>query len=388
MVTRDVSIIDSTLVQTAAELDLLLAVTPTNSAAALDAFKDSNFKDEPVFEYRASAIDRSSTIEALNELPIDDIEDPTVASLLAGKRAELISQIQLVDSIDTPHFRELSIELYGDVDDELYKAAEALISELPRTRGTRSPVSPTEMAQRAEAEFARYRAHDPGLASRVEVRDDLVDLMVSRGNLFIGSASMFRSERVEALIQHEVGTHVVTYHNGSQQPLLILCAGLAGYEETQEGLALLAEYIVGGLDPMRMRVLAARVIAVKRLLDGATFSDIFCELRDRLGFSEFSAWGITARVSRSGGLTKDAMYLRGLTDLVRYLRDGGSLPPLLVGKIALGHVPHVQELLERGVLVPPALTPSWLDHPEFSQRLERVRRLEGLIGLLASEVTR
>ena len=46
------------------------------------------------------------------------------------------------------------------------------------------------------------------------------------------------------------------------------------------------------------------------------------------------------RVYRGGGLTKDAIYLRGLRDLLAYLSAGHDLEPLYVGKIALEHVPH------------------------------------------------
>ncbi|NIQ16470.1 MAG: DUF1704 domain-containing protein, partial [Candidatus Dadabacteria bacterium] len=68
--------------------------------------------------------------------------------------------------------------------------------------------------------------------------------------------------RVEALLQHEIGTHALTYFNGLSQPFKQLCIGLSGYEELQEGLAVLAEYLVGGLSKPRLRLLAGRVVAV------------------------------------------------------------------------------------------------------------------------------
>ena len=81
------------------------------------------------------------------------------------------------------------------------------------------------------------------------------------------------------MLHHEVGTHVVTYQNGARQPLKLLTIGLPGYDETQEGLAVLAEYLTGGLDPRRLRVLAARVVAIAEMLDGAAFLEIFDSLR-------------------------------------------------------------------------------------------------------------
>ena len=64
------------------------------------------------------------------------------------------------------------------------------------------------------------------------------------------------------------------------------------------------------------------------------------------------------RVYRGGGLTKDAVYLRGLIQLHEYLRTGGELESLLVGKISAENIPIIQELLWREVLhAPPAAAP-------------------------------
>ena len=87
-------------------------------------------------------------------------------------------------------------------------------------------------------------------------------VMVSNGDLLVAPTARVSAARAEALLHHEVGTHVVTFVNGSHQPLRILASGLAGHEETQEGLAVLAEYLVGGLTAGRLRQLAARVVAV------------------------------------------------------------------------------------------------------------------------------
>ena len=66
--------------------------------------------------------------------------------------------------------------------------------------------------------------------------------MVSNGDvLLIGPEPGCRPARAEALLHHEVGTHVVTHVNGAHQPLQVLAVGLAGHDETQEGLAVLAE---------------------------------------------------------------------------------------------------------------------------------------------------
>jgi uncharacterized protein (TIGR02421 family) len=197
--------------------------------------------------------------------------------------------------------------------------------------------------------------------------------MVSRGHLLIPAGARIPSARVDALLQHEVGTHIVTYYNGGAQPLLQLRNGLPGYEELQEGLAVLAEYLVGGLSKARLRILAARVLAVRRMIDGASFVDVFRELDRDYDFAQRSAYTIAMRVFRGGGQAKDAVYLRGLASLLGYLGRGGSLDTLLVGKIGLQHLEVVNELQWRGVLVPPPFRPRYLELPEANARLDRLR---------------
>ena len=207
----------------------------------------------------------------------------------------------------------------------------------------------------------------------MQLRDDTVGLMVSRGNLLIGSEIKIHPSRVDALLQHEVGTHIVTYFNGKAQPFQQLYSGLSGYEELQEGLAVLAEFLVGGLSRPRMRLLAGRVIAANYLISGASFLDTFRELNNGFGFDQRTAFTITIRIYRGGGLVKDAIYLRGLVELLKYLKAGGELEPLFVGKIATDHVSVIQELQYRHVLKPAPLRPRYLDDPGAAEKLLKLK---------------
>lgn len=363
------------------EVELLLNLTPTNAATAWDEFRLGGYQAVPRFDYRPLSFDVDVMRKRLEEVDIEDVDEPLVAGLLEGKRREIGGHLTLLQTRDTPAFLETSLELYGGVSDELLDRAVGLLSALapPAAGGPR--VTPHEMRAAAVAEIARYRELDPTFECAVEIRDDVVDLMVSKGRLLIGAMSAVRRERVEPLVHHELGTHVVTYFNATKQPLELLRVGLEGYEETQEGIAVLGEYAVAGLDAERMRLLAARVVAVYRLIGGVAFAEIFDELRTRHGFTEHTAWSVTARVARSGGLTKDAIYLRGLTNVLHHLQRGDDWAPLLVGKIALAHVPLVEQLLERGVLRAPALRPRWLD--VGAERLSAIGDDTTLLDLVA-----
>jgi uncharacterized protein (TIGR02421 family) len=357
--------------------DILLAVTPVNTEQAWDEFCASGYRITPTFHYRVVEIDPEIGKRRLYELPIEKLEDPVLAQLLRDKRREIDRRLGMLEDRDTPKFRYASLQLYGGVEDELLADAEAILAKLParaREREADRVLAP-EFAIRARAELAHY-----ALTSPVEIRDDVPALIVTNGKLLVPARLDVARSRVEALVQHEIGTHAVTYANGAVQPLHVLASGLAQSEALQEGLAMLAEYAAGGLDTGRLRIIAVRVVAVRRLVDDVPFPAIVQELVERCGLTARAAFGVAVRVFRGGGLTKDAIYLRGLRALLDYLGSGGAIEPLLVGKIAFEQIGFVEELLRREVLRAPALRPRWLELG--AARLARVRGGITPIGLV------
>ena len=181
------------------------------------------------------------------------------------------------------------MSLFGEIDDELVGLAKRILEKLPphsREAPGRRKINAQSFADRARKEIGLYRKVFPEISSRVFIRDDITGLMVSNGNLLIGKRVQIPESRVEALIQHEVGTHVLTYANGINQPFQQLYCGLAGSDELQEGIAVLSEYLVGGLSAPRFRLLAGRVIAAQLMIDGASFIETFKELHNSFGFAQ------------------------------------------------------------------------------------------------------
>ncbi|HSJ10423.1 MAG TPA: tyrosine/phenylalanine carboxypeptidase domain-containing protein, partial [Longimicrobiales bacterium] len=334
---------------------LLLLVSPINSGDAWQRFRDDGYDTPPDFRYRLLPVDPDVLKRRLFALDLDPIADPALAFLFHDKRSELDRQITLIAERNTAGFRYTSMRLYGDVDDMLLRVACDILEHVQPTRWSDEDelVDAAAFAAAARTELAHYRTVMPGLAADVQVRSDLTGLMVSQGNLLISEEIALRPARVQALLHHEVGTHVLTYYNGRAQPLQQLSTGLADYDELQEGLAVFAEYGVGGLSASRMRVLAARVLAAHSMEHGAEFIETFRLLTREHGFARGTAFDITERVHQCGGFNRDMIYLRGLLRLVEHLRAGGALEPLYVGKIAAKHIEIIDELLSRGVLVPP-----------------------------------
>ncbi len=379
--------VDARLTEIERELNLLLNVTPTNGAESWTDFERSGFESAPSLQSRPLDFDPDRVKRELYNLEIERVGDPTLNSLFRAKRDEIARQITLLEDRDTSRFRYGALQLYGEPRQSLVDTARSLLAGIDPQPITSRSVTATAFAEAARAELESYRSSYPGFPIAVEVRDDVEDLMVSFGRLLIPATADFREDRVEPLIQHEVGTHVVTYRNGESQPLKLLAVGLPSYEETQEGLAVLAEYVVGGLDPRRMRVLAARVVAASMMLGDADFIEIFKHLTDDHGFAPRAAWSVTTRATYGGGSTKDIVYLRGIERLLGYFAEGRSVDPLLAGKLSLDHVPLVEDLIQQGVLEPPWVRPHWLSAPGAGGRLDRIRQGMSAADLLEMDVS-
>ncbi|HKY14151.1 MAG TPA: tyrosine/phenylalanine carboxypeptidase domain-containing protein [Microthrixaceae bacterium] len=373
-------LVDRSLADIASSFRFLLDVTPTGLLEARETFRATG--RSPSFEYRPLADDPDTTMARLDAVPISEVEEPTVASLLQAKQRELVLLVQMLACRGSDEFLTLSIEQFGAVSPALLHEAESILRAVPFTGPEPGPwLDADEFASLARAELDRYCEIVPTIDSHVEVRAGGTGVMVSNGDLLVAPTARVSAHRADALIQHEVGTHVLTFLNGSHQPLRTLASGLAGHEETQEGLAVLAEYLVGGLTANRLRQLAARVVSVHQMLGGAEFPDVHQSLVDA-GVPTDQAFTITTRVFRSGGLTKDAVYLRGLHGLLDHLRAGQSLDPLWLGKMPLTAVPLIEDLHRRGVLGDPLLTPRYLEEPLARERLALVPQLDSLASLI------
>lgn len=375
--------VDLTLTQLAEGLDFILHVTPVNSTAARDRFLDDRTV-APRFDYRELPNEPAVLEQRLADIPVDDVEDATLRELLAAKHREIGLQIRMLGMRGEPGFLELATELYGGVDDDLLAAAKELLDTVPRPASTGPGLDAGEFLELARAEIGRYKDAQPDVAMHAEIRDGVNGVMVSGDTLLMGPGAKVQASRAEALIQHEIGTHLVTQVNGSAQPVKCFGAGFAGYDETQEGLAVLAEIAVGELTPARLRQLAARVVTVHRMLEGEPFGDCYDALTS-LGFGVGSAFTTTMRVFRSGGLPKDACYLRGLLALLAEVRVHRSLDLLFRGKFALEDAPLVAELEARGLLEPALLEPRWLAEPAAAARLGRAAAVGSLAELLVAD---
>lgn len=358
--------VDHTLAALAGGVRFLLGITPANSTEERMGFLAEG--TEPEFVYRRLEVDPAVLLAQLAMVDVNAVEDEDVAALVRAKRRELVLQAEMLAARGSALFRELSLELHGDIGDELLATAEGLLDALPPSSSSGERLDAEEFLALADEEIAAYAEIAPDVEMHAEVRDGIAGIVVEGDTLLISPKATVERSRAMALIHHEVGTHLVTRANGAAQPLRLLGSGFAGYDETQEGLGVLAELLCGELTSNRLRQLASRVVAVRLMLDGADFAETHAELVHR-GLPRGSAYTTTMRVHRSGGYTKDAVYLRGFIGLLRHVERGGSLEHLWLGKFALDDLQVVERLVARDALRPPRLVPRFLEPKVAAERL-------------------
>jgi uncharacterized protein (TIGR02421 family) len=382
-ITDDDRRIDRELTQISESHRFLLDLTPTNTSDEREAYLADPTRP-PRFTYRVleDLPDRIRAKAAAVDVSV--AADPGIRHLFEQKRDELKLQAEMLAARDTDEFLALSIELFGAVRPRLLEIAEHILQTLPPTRPKyRGCLDAAAVAASMRTAVRQYRTGglpDPA----VVVRPDIAGVMVSNGDVLISESVSVAPARLDGLVAHEIDTHVLTYLNGAQQPLRLMAAGLAGYEETQEGLALISEVMVEGLTVRRLRQLAARVVAVHARIQNATFREVHEELVE-FGYSPSGAFGIAMRVFRSGGLTKDAGYLRALQALIEHLAKGGELNSLWMGKFALSDLPLIEELRDRGLLEAPGQLPAFLGDSEARQRVTEFATAIGIQELIGAE---
>ncbi len=378
--------VDAELVQLDRSVEFLRLVTPTNAEQAWEDFERSNFARKPRFVVPSLDIEPAQVIETLEAIPVSDVEQADLRRIFGEHRDHLHRKLRMLEARHTPGFLAGSVEVFGGANPSLLRTAEDVLERVPPRSDPLSDdlVTVDAFAEIAKQELAYYQAHCPEFRSGVDIDPNGSGLLVSHGRLRIGAAARIPRRRCEALLAHEIGTHVLSHANGSAQPIQLLSSGLAGYDELQEGLASFAEFLVGGLEADRVRQLAARVVAVHQMIDGAGFIDIFRTLHETLAFPAHVAFLISMRVLRGGGLTKDAVYLRGLSELLGYLREGGDFEVLLLGKFALAHLPLIHQLIDEAVLRAAVVRPRHLADDGCIARLANARSGASVVDLVPS----
>jgi hypothetical protein len=202
---------DRALAEISDDFDILLHVTPVNVGAAWEEFQRHKHAQEPEFHYRSRPMNPALLKRQLYQIPLERIEDPTLAHIFATKRDELDRQITLIGDRGTPSFLHGSQQLYGEIGESLLEQAKGLLEQLPphNDEEQQTPwLDADTFVKEAQAELARYREQDADFSARVELRQDVTGMLVSKGDLLVGPDLRVAETRLAAALSHEVGTHI------------------------------------------------------------------------------------------------------------------------------------------------------------------------------------
>ena len=187
----------------------------------------------------------------------------------------------------------------------------------------------------------------------------------------IRRGARFSARDLSQIEFHEGQVHVATALNGRAQPVTaFLGAPTPRTTSTQEGLAVLTEFLTRSTSLTRIRRLSDRTLAIEMAEQGADFLDLYRFFLGR-GHDEAAAFDGARRVCRGGMVTggapftKDVCYLDGLLRVTNFLRialvKGQShfARLLFAGKLAVEDVPLFDRLLREGLVVEPIYVPAW-----------------------------
>lgn len=370
-------IVDSELFVIESQVNWLEMLSPTKNTLRWRTFQESGYKEVLPLTYPEISSNFNSIRRRLNDLPYAEIDNSIISALMKEKKEEICLQMDLIEERDCEGFMSTSISLFGGARPHLLRTAYEIMRKVPHEHWDEEIVGAKELKDTAVKVGEEYKEAYPDFNFGVHIIEDLNSaMMVNHGELYLARDLEIPRSRMRALIAHEVEVHVITRHNGRHQPLRQLECGLAYYDSLQEGLATLSEYITGNLPAKRLRMLAARVIAVDMAIHDCSIKEIFERLYEEYNMDPHDAFDTAVRAKRGGGLTKDAVYLEGLCELLDILSTGEDITPLFMGKFALDQREMLYKLLRQGILKEPQILPSFLSGERGKQNLEQLRDIE------------
>ncbi len=357
----EVKALDNALFSLVSNIDILDAVSPLNYRDERKAFFEGHYSKVPNFIYKKSNIDAFSLKRSLFNLPIESIKDDDLRLIYQDIIDSYVDKIDQFKSIGSGDFLYDSLRYYGEPSEKDIRNAHFVL-HLPEnaTAEDRETVLDASEIENLLGNFAAERGYEFVLK-----KDDsmIANALVSGTTIKINTNAKVNETEAMALAHHEVGVHLVTTLNGRAQPLRLLSIGCPLNTMTQEGMAILAEYLAGCLTVKRLRVLALRVLAVDSMLREKNFRTTFLMLKEQYQVSDEQAFTITARVFRGGGFTKDFLYLQGFHHMLNAYESESQFNHLLVGKTSIDYLPKLSKLIERGVLIAPKYISPAFENP-------------------------
>lgn len=342
--------IDSQLNKLVQKIELLNYINPINIEQEKRNFFSSKYNINPNFKYRKIDFDAHKLQQNLFSQDIDSIKDDMTRNFYRDVIYDYSGLIQCIETIGQGRkFYYNALKSFGTPTDKDVENAKFILHF--EDEDFDSEMFPVFSAEEASAYFETF-TKQYGFPLQIKMSNKITAAAMVQNNtqtLILKKNHRYSPNQLKVLANHEIGVHLVTTYNGLDQDLKIFHNGFPKNVETQEGLAVFSEYMSGCLTLHRLKELSYRVIATDSLHRGFDFCDTFDLLHNQYKLNREEAYNITLRAHRGGGFTKDYTYLTGLKKVYTIFQKKEALEPLLLGKVAIEHLPIIEHWKKEGV---------------------------------------
>ena len=337
-------------------IKLLTYINPRNLSEQRELFL-SNPEFDPRFRYRACEVDLEQLRRDLKRIPT---LDHPLGALFTEKVIHTEAKLDLLERVGSSEFSEASERVFGTITRHSYKLAVDWLTEHARDTQAAEDISDLLDVKKATKILKNFLSEYKLSHWKISVLEDSVsDIQVTKKNtILLRKGAQFKQNRLEALLVHEIGTHVFRFENGKHQPYRILERGTANYLQTEEGLAIWNQNALNlalGAKFFRPALLAIAIHMGEKM----GFVDLFHHLQSTYNLTDDMTWTLCLKVKRGlsdtaekGSFTKDGTYFTGYRTVEKFLDRGGNITDLYVGKIAVEDLTLVSEIKD---LVKPKL---------------------------------
>ncbi|MBN1639580.1 MAG: DUF1704 domain-containing protein [Ignavibacteriales bacterium] len=368
----EIVLIDNKLLKILSNLDFSSLLTPVNILEEREKFFSNKYYN-PLFKYNIKAnFDAiNNELNSINIFKIQRILGENFALLYEQCAKEIKKKIKLVSNIgNSEEFSEKSIELYGLPTIEVLKYANEEIAKINLGDYNENTIS-VDVDNIKELIFKEMRKYEKIFKGkfkeywRITVYPTVVSMSINdiKREIIINSNTKFPPNYDKIIRVHEIGTHILRAENGYLQPSKIFVFGLSNYLKTEEGLAVINESNTNASDLISSFRYNIWIIAIKKALE-SSFRELFSFLTEEYNIPQFEAWRIACRVKRGlentsekGAYTKDHIYISGKFNLDSFIRSGGDINKLYVGKIGLQQINIIETMLELNQIFPAKYLP-------------------------------
>ncbi|MDP8217768.1 MAG: DUF1704 domain-containing protein [Candidatus Theseobacter exili] len=342
------------------KIDFSSVLLPVNRPEERKLFLDNISSGKiynPQYIYQTSP-ELDSFRKSLSEFTFDD---SALGKLYSKQLKRLLIELDFLEFRHDRNFSVFSEKLHGVCDKEVIKDARKILLNTSMA-DFNEPVSAHEVFESLKNELERLSLPwkivlESNVASKVRIDPRHKKVIVNRDLNYMSS-------EIERLKVHEIQVHVLRGENGSRQPFKMFQTGFAGYNETEEGLAVYAEDICSCLDCAQEKVYAGRALAVELSLK-LSFYETYMELNKY--FPEQLAYRLVERTKRGlvdtsgpGALIKDVHYLSGRKKIKEFVQNGNNINLLYVGKVSLNDIILIEKMLDEGIIEDPYHIPDFL----------------------------